>query len=44
MPDRNQLSIYHVHGFLPKEPEEEENRDLNLVFSEEDYHRVYRDA
>ena len=44
MPDRNRLSIYHVHGFLPKEPEEGESQDLNLVFSEEDYHRVYRDA
>lgn len=22
MPDRNQLSIYHVHGFLPQKPEE----------------------
>ncbi|WP_164516761.1 SIR2 family protein [Clostridium transplantifaecale] len=44
MPDRNRLSIYHVHGFLPKEPEDGESQDFNLVFSEEDYHRVYRDA
>lgn len=44
MTDRNRLSIYHVHGFLPKEPEEGESQDFNLVFSEEDYHRVYRDA
>lgn len=39
----DKLNIYHVHGYLPgdfstltKEP--------NLIFSEEDYHRVYRDS
>lgn len=41
VPDK--LSVFHVHGYLPK------NRDDNignmeLIFSEEDYHRVYRDA
>lgn len=45
MPDEDRLSIYHVHGYLPREWEEDGGeRDLNLVFSEEDYHRVYRDA
>ena len=40
-PDR--LSIFHVHGYLPYQME---RCDLNteLIFSEEDYHRVYRDA
>ncbi len=39
----DKLNIYHVHGYLPSEftdvPDEP-----NLIFSEEDYHRVYRDA
>lgn len=40
-PDR--LSIFHVHGYLPYQME---RCDLNteLIFSEEDYHRVCRDA
>lgn len=38
----SELSIFHVHGFLPKHYEEEVGHDL--IFSEEDYHRVYRDA
>ena len=36
------LSIFHVHGFLPKDFEEDISHEL--IFSEEDYHRVYRDA
>ena len=36
------LSIFHVHGFLPKHFDEGTSHDL--IFSEEDYHRVYRDA
>ena len=36
------LSIFHVHGFLPKSFEEDISHEL--IFSEEDYHRVYRDA
>lgn len=39
----SQLNIYHVHGYLPKECDEL-NNDLGLVFSEEDYHKVYRDS
>lgn len=38
----NKLSIFHVHGFLPKRSTEEGS--CELIFSEEDYHRVYRDA
>ena len=38
----SELSVFHVHGFLPKYYEEEICHDL--IFSEEDYHRVYRDA
>lgn len=39
----DKLNIYHVHGFLPSNWSKEEN-DANLIFSEEDYHRVYRDS
>ena len=41
VPDR--LSIFHVHGFLPKNNEVDED-EHELIFSEEDYHKVYRDA
>ena len=44
IPDINILSVYHVHGFLPMEAEEEDLKNCELVFSEEDYHKVYRDA
>ena len=38
------LNVYHVHGYLPTQIEEVIDNDMNLIFSEEDYHRVYRDA
>lgn len=41
MADR--LNIYHVHGYLPSE-HEKMTGNPNLIFSEEDYHRVYRDS
>lgn len=44
IPDINKLSVYHVHGFLPMEAELEDFKNCELVFSEEDYHKVYRDA
>ncbi len=37
------LNIYHVHGYMPYE-RLDTVFDTNIVFSEEDYHRVYRDA
>ncbi len=37
------LNVYHVHGYLPSNIAEIPD-EPNLVFSEEDYHRVYRDA
>lgn len=40
--DNTSLSIFHVHGYLPKTFDEENIHEL--IFSEEDYHRVYRDA
>ena len=40
-PDK--LSIFHVHGFMPKKIDEN-NPNTELIFSEEDYHKVYRDA
>ena len=39
----DKLNIYHVHGYLPSDFSEVPN-EPNLIFSEEDYHRVYRDA
>ena len=39
----DKLNIYHVHGYLPSE-HEKRTRNPNLIFSEEDYHRVYRDS
>ncbi len=43
MSSLDSLNIYHVHGFLPQN-NVIAHADINLVFSEEDYHRVYRDA
>ncbi|WEI91850.1 SIR2 family protein [Enterococcus casseliflavus] len=39
----DKLNIYHVHGYLPSNWSKEESA-INLIFSEEDYHRVYRDS
>lgn len=40
-----ELPIYHVHGFLPENREEYQNiNKATLVFSEEGYHHIYRDA
>ncbi len=39
----DKLNIYHVHGYLPSE-HEKRTKNPNLIFSEEDYHRVYRDS
>lgn len=39
----DKLNVYHVHGFLPSDISNFSN-EPNLVFSEEDYHRVYRDS
>lgn len=43
----SKLDIFHVHGFLPKTNRkyfDEAKESVSLVFSEEDYHRIYRDA
>ncbi|MCO8260182.1 SIR2 family protein [Pseudomonas asiatica] len=40
-----ELPIYHVHGFLPQDRSGYPNLDrCTLVFSEEGYHQIYRDA
>lgn len=39
----NKLNVYHVHGYLPSDYSKISD-EPNLIFSEEDYHRVYRDA
>lgn len=39
----DKLNVYHVHGYLPSNFSEM-TKEPNLVFSEEDYHKVYRDA
>lgn len=40
-PDR--ISVFHVHGFLPHH-KVDEVENPQLIFSEEDYHKVYTDA
>lgn len=43
LPTREEIGIYHVHGFLPKYQTEKNNSNLNenlLVFSEEEYHQL----
>ncbi|SPU51037.1 SIR2 family protein [Bordetella trematum] len=43
--DPEELPVYHVHGFLPENRSEYANLDRStLVFSEEGYHQIYRDA
>ncbi len=37
------LNVYHVHGFLPSN-KKMASSEPDLIFSEEDYHKVYRDA
>src|SRR5262249_2746155 len=37
--DRTRIPIYHVHGFLPQDPSKSASQEV--VFSEDDYHRVY---
>lgn len=37
------LNVYHVHGYLPSNFSKNSG-EPNLIFSEEDYHKVYRDA
>lgn len=39
----DKLNVYHVHGYLPSDPSGIPD-EPNLIFSEEDYHRVYLDA
>lgn len=41
--DYESLNVYHVHGYLPNNLDELDE-EMNLIFSEEDYHRVYRDS
>jgi hypothetical protein len=39
-----ELPIYHVHGFLPREPDKFDHlNDAILAFSEEGYHQLFRD-
>lgn len=42
IPDPSVLNIYHVHGCLPRE--EVADSGAALVFSEEEYHELYRDS
>lgn len=45
LPSPEELPIYHVHGFLPENRSEYENiNKATLVFSEEGYHQIYREA
>lgn len=45
LPSPEELPIYHVHGFLPEYRSEYQNiHKATLVFSEEGYHQIYREA
>ncbi len=43
-PSNSDLNIYHVHGYLPRKLNDSYDADSEIVFSEEDYHRIYRDS
>ncbi len=43
-PKQDEIGIYHVHGFLPENPESYKLPcNVPLVLSEEDYHTLYED-
>lgn len=43
--DPDELPIFHVHGFLPQNPNDYEFLEKStLVFSEEGYHQIYSDS
>lgn len=43
--DPDELPIYHVHGFLPENPDDYEFLEKStLVFSEEGYHQIYSES
>lgn len=45
VPSPDELPIYHVHGFIPRDADIFEGvQDTPLIFSEEEYHQVFRDA
>nr|WP_315056506.1 SIR2 family protein [uncultured Lysinibacillus sp.] len=51
LPSKNELGIYHVHGFLPRNPTEydglenkKKEQESLLVFSEEEYHQLMLDS
>lgn len=39
----DELNIYHVHGYLPSDFSEVSDSP-NIVFTEEDYHKIYQDS
>jgi len=44
LPYIDRLSIYHVHGYMPRNLNDISENECNIIFSEEDYHKVYIDA
>ena len=43
--DRDELPIYHVHGFIPEDNTQYERlENSTLVFSEEGYHQIYMES
>lgn len=41
----DELPIYHVHGFIPRDPENyTQLKESLLIFSEDGYHTLYNDA
>ena len=44
IPDNEEVGIYHVHGFLPKDKQNYKDLEKSLlVFSEEGYHKLFLD-
>lgn len=44
-PSSDEIGIFHVHGFLPRNPENFDGlRDSLLIFSEKNYHTIMSDA
>lgn len=39
--DRDAVYIYHVHGFLDSELKPDEINEKEIIFSEEEYHKMY---
>lgn len=41
--EENKLPVFHVHGFVPFKQNKESSRSAEIVFTEDQYHKVARD-